>query len=370
MSNQNPTDVFFEKYDLNGLTLPNRLAVAPMTRVSANADGTVTERVANYYERWARGGFGLVITEGSFTDSEFSQTYLHQAGLARPEHARAWSTVVERLHDGGSLVFAQLQHGGGQSQGNAHRDGTVGPSAIAPRGEQLGMYRGSGPYRTPRELTHAELRDVRAGFVQSAKNAVDAGFDGVEVHGANGYLLDEFITDYLNERTDEYGGDVAGRIRFAVEVCQDVIDAVGSQITVGIRISQGKVSDNHHKWAGAEQEAAQIFVALRESGVDYVHTTEYRASAPLNSEGTKTLARVAKDHFGRTVIANGGMEVVADSRELLTTGAADVVAIGKAALADPSWPQTLRAGGDTNLPLPDGLLGPLADVKDLELELS
>jgi 2,4-dienoyl-CoA reductase-like NADH-dependent reductase (Old Yellow Enzyme family) len=144
------------------------------------------------------------------------------------------------------------------------------------------MYRGSGPYRIPETMTTEQIDQVRAAFVNAARLARDAGFDGVEIHGANGYLLDAFLTDYTNTRTDEYGGSVANRVRLATEVGADVAAAVGADSAVGIRISQGKVSDNHHRWAGREDDAAAIFSALAETGIDYIHTTEYRALARLS----------------------------------------------------------------------------------------
>ncbi|MGJ3558302.1 hypothetical protein ACR6C2_02275 [Streptomyces sp. INA 01156] len=122
---------------------------------------------------------------------------------------------------------------------------------MAPRGEQLSFYRGSGPYATPRALDARELADIRRGFADAARRARAAGFDGVEVHGANGYLLDQFLTDYLNRREDGYGGSVENRVRLAAEVVDEVLQAVGSEIAVGIRISQSKVSDFHHRWQAA-----------------------------------------------------------------------------------------------------------------------
>ena len=236
--------------------LSSRVALAPMTRISATEDGLVTEKMVSYYEAFARGGFSLLITEGIYTDTAYSQGYLYQPGLATDEQARSWATVVDAVHAAGSTIFAQLMHAGSQAQGSRFVDSTIGPSAVAPKGEQLGFYRGEGPYRVPGEITPAQMEEVRQGFVAAALGARDAGFDGVEIHGANGYLLDEFLTDYLNRRTDEYGGSPENRVRFAAEICRAVREAVGPDMTVGIRISQSKVSDHDHRWAGGAEEAA------------------------------------------------------------------------------------------------------------------
>ena len=305
--------------------LPNRVALAPMTRVSATEDGHATERMASYYSRFARGGFGLLITEGIYTDTAHSQGYLFQPGLATAEQADSWVKVVDAVHARGSRIFAQLMHAGAQAQGNRFVDSTIGPSAVAPKGDQLGFYRGEGPYREPEEATPAQMDEVREGFVKAALNAKAAGFDGVEIHGANGYLLDQFLTDYLNQRTDQYGGTPENRVRFAVEVSSAVRDAVGPDMSVGIRISQGKVSDYTHKWAGGADEAKTFFTALGGTGIDYIHTTEYRADAPAFGEEGASLAALAKQHTGLPVIANGNLDEPEAAAALIADGQADVI---------------------------------------------
>jgi 2,4-dienoyl-CoA reductase-like NADH-dependent reductase (Old Yellow Enzyme family) len=347
--------------------LKNRVARAPMTRVSATAEGVATPRIASYYGVYADGGFGLLITEGLYMDEQASQGYFFQPGIATPAHAEAWKPVVERVHSAGAKIFAQLMHAGSQSQGNARTTSTLAPSAVRPRGEQLAMYRGSGLYPMPEEMTAEQIRDVRRAFVTAAGLARDAGFDGVEIHGANGYLLDEFLTDYLNTRTDQYGGSVTNRVRLAAEISRDVAAAVGSDIATGIRISQGKVSDNQHRWAGGEDDAAIIFSALAETGIDYVHTTEYRALAPAFAGGQKTLAELAKQHSGLTVVANGHLDDPYDAASVIESGAADVIALAKPALANRNWPHLVRTGQTLAGDLPADLLGPVATVKDWEL---
>ncbi|WP_037859544.1 NADH:flavin oxidoreductase [Streptomyces sp. SCSIO 75703] len=360
-------DPLFSPFDLGGVRLGNRTALAPMTRVSATEDGLVTERNARYYEGFARGGFALVVTEGVYTDTEHSQGYLYQPGLATDAQGEAWRPVVEAVHAAGGAIFAQLMHAGAQAQGNRFREESVGPSAVAPRGEQLAFYRGGGPYRTPRALDAGEIARVRRGFADAARRAADAGFDGVEVHGANGYLLDQFLTDYLNRREDAYGGGVENRVRLAAEVLDEVLQAVGSEIAVGIRVSQSKVSDFHHRWAGGTEDAEAVFTTLARTGAHFLHTTEYRALDPAFPAGTETLARLARKFGGLPVIANGGLEDPRDARTALESGDADVVALGKGALAQRDWPHRVREGREiASEPHPD-ILAPLADIKDREL---
>lgn len=361
-------DPLFEPVRIGHLTLSNRVAVAPMTRVSARADGTVTDRNARYYERFARGGFGLVITEGIYPDTTYSQGYLHQPGLANDEQGDSWRAVVAAVHAGGAPIVAQLMHAGSQSQGNRHSRTTAGPSVVAPKGEQLAMYRGVGPFAAPHAMDRREITEARRGFVAAARRAVAAGFDGVEIHGANGYLLDQFLTDYLNRREDEYGGDVENRVRLLAEVCADVVDAVGSEVVVGVRVSQGKVSDAGHRWPDGEQDAEMIFSAVGAAGVHYVHTTEYDALAPAAAHGTASLAGLAKRYGATAVIANGQLGEPERARRALRSGEADVVALGKPALADRHWANTIRQGRSPRTELHPDQFNPLADVKDFELE--
>jgi 2,4-dienoyl-CoA reductase-like NADH-dependent reductase (Old Yellow Enzyme family) len=212
------------------------------------------------------------------------------------------------------------------------------------------------------------MAQVREGFVAAALHAKAAGFDGVEIHGANGYLLDQFLTDYLNLRTDEYGGTAENRVRFAVEISRAVRQAVGPDMSVGIRISQGKVSDHGHKWAGGADEAETIFTALAATGIDYIHTTEYRADAPAFGEEGSSLAGLAKQYSGLTIIANGSLDEPEAAAALVADGQVDVIALGKAALATRDWP--VRVKNNAELDELDGsVFSPVADVKDWELEV-
>ena len=360
-------DSLFTATSIGDVELANRIALAPMTRVSATAEGLPTDRMGRYYRRFADGGFALLITEGLYIDHHASQGYLFQPGIADSAQARCWQPIVAGVHDAGAKIFAQLMHAGSQSQGNPHTDNTWGPSAIPPKGEQLAMYRGSGPFARPLAMTDEHIGKVREAFVNAARTARDAGFDGVEIHGANGYLLDAFLTDYLNIRTDHYGGTVANRVRLAAEVCRDVVEAVGADVAVGIRISQGKVSDNYHRWAGGEQDAAVIFSILGETGIDVIHTTEYRSMAPAFVDCDKTLAALAKEYSGLAVIANGNLDHPKDAAAMVASGAADVIALAKPALANRDWPHRVSTGRPLSPDLPSGLLGPVANVKDWEV---
>lgn len=357
----------FQTKPLKNLVLPNAMVVAPMTRISASEAGVAGTRMQRYYARFARGGFGLVITEGIYIDDAWSQTYAFQSGLINEEQVAGWKSIVDELHQSGSKVIAQIQHAGALSQGNIYRDVTVAPSAVQPKGEQLPFYYGKGAYPLPEALTDADIQQIIANFADTAYRAVaDAGFDGVEIHGANGYLLDQFFTDYTNQRDDKWGGDIAGRLSLILAVIHAVREKVGDETVVGIRISQGKVNDFFHKWQEGAVGAATVFSLLAASGVDYIHLTEYEAWQPAFASDARSFVEIARQAAPEmTIIANGGLGEQARAEQVMTQGA-DLIALGKAALANPDWPQRVQQGSP--LAAFDGeLLSPVADVKASEL---
>lgn len=358
------SSTLFEPVALGPLQLPNRLAVAPMTRVSATADGHATARMADYYGAFATGGFGLIITEGIYTDKAYAQGYLFQPGLADEHQCDAWRAVADRVHAAGGKIVAQLMHAGAISQGNAHRSIAMGPSAVQPKGQQMSFYRGEGPYRRPCALSLAEISEAVQGFARAALCAREAGFDGVEIHGANGYLLDQFLTDYTNQRTDGYGGPLARRLRLGVETVHAVRQAVGRDFTVGYRVSQGKVNDFTHKWAGGEAEAAVVFETLSAAPLDYLHTTEFEAWQPAFGEG-HSLAALARRHGTVPVIANGALHSPVEAIGMVARGDADLVSLGRGALTHADWPRRLRDGQAIE-DFDRALLSPIADLANAD----
>ncbi|EJO32595.1 NADH:flavin oxidoreductase [Achromobacter marplatensis] len=343
------------------LRLANRLAVAPMTRVSATADGHATPLMADYYEAFAAGGFGLVITEGIYTDKAYAQGYIFQPGLADDAQRDAWRTVVDRVHAHGGRIIAQLMHAGALSQGNPYCTGTKGPSAVLPAGQQMAFYRGEGPYRLPDAMSADDIAQAIEGFAQAARRAQEAGFDGVEIHGANGYLLDQFLTAHTNLRQDRYGGSLENRLRVTAEVIQAVRQSTTQPFVVGVRSSQGKVNDFTHKWEGGEADAAQIFGTLGALPIDYLHTTEFEAwNAAFGAPGA-SLAALARRHVSVPVLANGSLHDATQAAGMLARQEADFVSLGRGALTHADWPLRLRAG-QAHEAFDRGLLAPIADL--------
>jgi len=334
-----------EPAQLNQLRLRNRAVLAPMTRVSAEPEGQPNELMRDYYQAFAEGGFGLLITEGTYTDIAYSQGYLNQPGLATEAQRDSWKPIVSAVHQAGAAIIAQLMHGGAQTQGNIHHARHVAPSAVQPAGMQLTFYSGEGPYATPAEMSEEEIREAIDGFAQAARHARDAGFDGVELHGANGYLIHEFMTAEFNQRSDRWGGDYKERLAFPLAVIDAVRASVGEDFVVGMRLSQGMVTDSRLKWEGGVEEAKVRLSTLADAGLDYLHITEYDVGAPAFAEGP-TLSAIAKASVSIPVIGNGNVTTGEQAQKLLDDGELDLVAIGKAALANHDWPLRVRDGDE------------------------
>lgn len=336
------TDSLARPVRVGGLVLDNPIAVAPMSRVSAGPSGIPTARMGEYYASFARGGFGLVITEGTYTDATFSRAYPDQPGLATEDQVRGWSEVVSAVHAAGGRIVAQLMHAGALSQ---VLESTIAPSPLPPRGTKMPEYGGGdGPFPVPRAASADDLDGVVRGFAAAAGAAVRAGFDGVEVHGANGYLLDQFVTDYTNLRDDGYGGSASGRARLTREVVEAVRRSVGDDAVVGLRLSQSKVNDVHHRWS--RPEAEELLRAIAGAPLDYVHVAsegrDWQEGARVD-EGM-TLTRLARDVVGVPVMANGGLGTADRARGVLDAGEADLVVLGRPAIVNPDWPSRVVEG--------------------------
>jgi 2,4-dienoyl-CoA reductase-like NADH-dependent reductase (Old Yellow Enzyme family) len=353
---------------LQSLALANRMVVAPMTRISASHEGHATDEMSRYYARFVAGGFGLIISEGTYTDRAWSQGYANQPGLSDIDQARAWRRVTDAIRARDGRIIAQLMHAGALSQANRFRIGTAAPSPVPPIGRQMVAYRGQGPYATPRQMSEQEIAEAIDGFAHAAVLALEvAGFDGVEIHGANGYLLDQFFTDYTNRRQDSWGGSIERRAQLTIEVVRTVRAAIGESALLGVRISQSKVNDPLHRWAQPDLTARTIFAGVADAGASYIHVTEADALQPASLTGGSTLIQLAhRAAPGLPIIANGGLQEPARALAALEHGAS-LIALGRGALANPDWPR--RVGyGDQPLELDPALLAPYANIKACEQE--
>ncbi len=327
---------------INNTNIPNRISVAPMSRVSTLGDGIPTEKMATYYTDFASGGFGLIISEGCYTDTHFSQAYPNQVGLTNASQETGWKHITSSVHAAGGRILLQLMHAGALSQ---HLSNTRAPSRITPLRKMLqGYSQAQGTYPTPHALNQSEIDTVIKGFVDTAIRAEYAGFDGVEIHAANGYLLDQFLTEYTNKREDSYGGSITNRIRLTSEIIQKIKSNVSPNFIVGTRLSQGKVNDFDYKWPDGENMAKTVFTQIANAGTDYIHfATEGKGfeHGALTVNGT-SLPKLARDITQLPIIANGGLHNIKLAEKIITEGHADFIALGTGALANPDFPNRLK----------------------------
>ncbi|MET3035887.1 NADH:flavin oxidoreductase [Chryseobacterium sp. NRRL B-14859] len=326
----------FQKANIWQRELMNRTAVAPMSRVSATAEGLATDEMMNYYSAFAAGGFSIIITEGIYTDVYSSKSYHNQPGLTNVQQSTSWEKITQAVHRFPSLIFAQLMHGGALSQ---YSENTLAPSAVQPVGVKMASYGGEGVFPMPKEMTLEDIRRMQQGFIDGAIHAHQAGFDGVEIHGANGYLLDQFLTPELNRRNDQYGGRMQNRFRVIAEIIEGIKASVPSDFIIGLRVSEGKVNDLTYRWANGIETAKELAEEIKVSRPDFVHiavqTGEWERDS-FYGEGI-SLASVIRKATGIPVIANGGFHSPDKAEAALNGNHADLLAIGKAALADPHW---------------------------------
>ncbi len=314
---------------LGAVPLRNRVVMAPMTRSRADADGNTTPLMREYYAQ--RASAGLIISEGVVV-SPRGKGYPNTPNLFTGRNAADWAQIVEGVHAEGGRIFAQLWHVGRMSHPLMQPDGglPVAPSAVAPEGE---LYTASGmtPFVAPRALETDEIAGIVAEFRRGAEVAKQAGFDGVEVHGANGYLIDEFLRDGTNHRTDAYGGSVENRMRFLREVVEAVSAVFGTD-RVGVRLSPTVAMGGIHD-SDPQGTFLQIAAALRPYGLAYLHVIEL-GSDDFDWQALRTA-------FGGTYIANGGFD--RDRAEsAIASGDADLVSFGVPFIANPDLVERFR----------------------------
>jgi len=347
----------FRPFTFGARVLSNRIVMAPMTR-RHSPNGVPGEDVAAYYARRARGGAGLIITEGVYIDHPGAPALTHVPLISGYEVVAAWNDVVDAVHAAGASIACQLWHTGpGRTLGLPPRptEPGYGPAEIQVDGALV-----------VKAMTTDDIADVVASYARGARQAQLIGFDGVEIHGAHGYLLDAFLWPRTNTRTDDYGGPIENRARFAVEVVMAIRKAVGPEFPVIFRFSQWKTTDYAARIADDEVELAAILRPLADAGVDVFHASARRFWEPAYPGSRKTLAALARELSGRPVIGVGSVgldrphESLAFRKKGASTAAGlasldplvdamsrdefDLVAVGRAMLADAAWAAKVCAG--------------------------
>ena len=324
----------FTSHTLGALTLPNRVVMAPMTRVRAAAGGLATPSMAAYYAQ--RATAGLIVTEG-VQPSLIGQSNPGTPGLHTDEQTDSWRPVTQAVHSNGGRIFAQLMHGGRVSHPETTGLAPVGPSAVPAVGAVF-TPTGPQPAPTPRALDTSEVAEHAHSYAHAARRAVDAGFDGVELHGANGYLISQFLSSNANLRTDLYGGSVANRIRFAVEAVAATVDAVGAERT-GIRLSPGATF-----WGVEDSDVPELYHALLTElarlELAYVHV-----EATADDDVLLGLRRA----WPGTLIMNpvlpmGPKQTGRSEADHWLAKGAELISFGRAFIANPDLVERLRTG--------------------------
>jgi N-ethylmaleimide reductase len=318
----------FSPVALGDLELANRVVMAPLTRMRCGAAGVPGDLVVEHYEQ--RAGVGLIITEGTYPNLE-SQAFVGQPGIVTEEQVEGWRRVASAVHERGGTIAMQVMHGGRVTHPDTNGGRrVVAPSAIAIDG-QTRTSTGKQPYPVPYALAADEARATLQDFVDASRRAVEAGLDGVEIHGANGYLLHEFLSPASNVRTDEYGGTPENRARFVVEVVTAVAEAIGAG-RVGLRISP------EHNIQDALETDRDDVLATYGTLVDQLQPLGLAYLSVLHSEPGGDLVQELRRRFGGHLIANsgfGGVTTREEAVQLIDSAHADAVAVGRAVIANP-----------------------------------
>lgn len=326
-----------EPVKVGTMSLRNRIVMAPMETRLSRPDGSVTQKMIDYYAERAKGGVGAVIVQNTHVDDKVSKSSLSASGVFSDHLIAGLSELAEAIKANGAVALLQIGHGGRQCAPGATGRQPVAPSPIPCK--VVGVM--------PREITLSEIEEVQNAFAEAARRAKQAGFDGVEIHGAHGYLINEFLSPYTNKRTDKYGGSLENRAIFALEIVEKIRDKVGDEFTVGYRMS----ADEYVSGGLTLKETSRFARMLEKASIDYVHVSAaiYETiphMVPPLYLGPANLVHLAegiKKAVSIPVITVGNHDVET-AEEALLEGKADLVALGRSLIADPKLPNKLASG--------------------------
>ncbi len=317
-------------------TLSNRLVMAPMTRSRAEHDGTPGQLAAEYYSQ--RASIGLIVAEGT-QPSDDAQGYLTTPGIYTDAHVAGWRKITSAVHNKGGHIFIQMMHAGRMSHPDNtphHRQG-VAPSAIAP-GAQIFTVEGMQEVPVPRALSREDIRQTIADFRFAARRAIEAGADGVEIHGANAYLIQQFFAPSANTRTDEYGGSIENRARFALEIAAAIVEEIGAERTA-IRLSPGSTLWGIDEGEEGPDLYRYLVAELNKLGLTYLH---------LMDQGNEPLLKDLRKLWSQTLILNRPGRARNLIGSDVSSGLADLEAYGQMVLANPDFTERLKFGAPMN----------------------
>jgi 2,4-dienoyl-CoA reductase-like NADH-dependent reductase (Old Yellow Enzyme family) len=349
------TDVLFKPFKLGNLELKNRIVMAPMTRTYSPGN-VPNDLVVEYYKRRAEGDVGLIVTEGTFIDHPSASGYPNVPALYGEEALAGWKKVIDAVHAAGGKIAPQIWHVGGIRKPGVEPGGDTpgySPSGMAFPGKVTGH-----------AMTKQDIDDMVAAYAKAAKDSKEIGFDAIELHGAHGYLIDQFFWDGTNQRDDEYGGDLAGRSRFAIEVIEAVREAVGPDFPIIFRFSQWKQQDYTARLVETPEQLEAFLKPLSDAGVDIFHCSTRRFWEPEFEGSDLNLAGWTRKLTGKPAITVGSVSLNADFLpedgfvEFKSAEPAsldnliarmegdefDLVAVGRALIANPDWAKQVQQG--------------------------
>lgn len=338
------TTTLFTPITLGKLQLKNRIVMAPLTRCRATGN-VPNELMVEYYR--LRADAGLIIAEGT-SPSVNGLGYARQPGLISDEQVQGWHQVTDAVHQAGGKIVIQLMHTGRVSHPANMQAGAkiLAPSALAAPGEMWTDTSGMQPYPVPAAMTETDITQAIAEYVQAAKNAMAAGFDGIELHGANGYLIDQFLNTATNQRTDHWGGSIENRIRFAVEIAKATAAAIGAE-HIGMRISPYGVFNGAASDAEMDAMYLALIAELNKMGLVYIHIVDHSAmGAPEVSPSLKAAIRA---NFKGRYIMSGGYDLARANSDL-DAARGDLVAFGRPFISNPDLVEKLKNGSELTPP--------------------
>jgi N-ethylmaleimide reductase len=348
--------MLFDSFQLRSTPLSNRIVMSPLTRSRASDNNTANSLMATYYAQ--RASAGLIITEGT-SPSPNGLGYARIPGLFNDAQVRGWKLVTDAVHAKGGKIVVQLMHTGRVShQANLPAGAQVlGPSPETCPGEMWTDTQGSQPHTQPRAMTEADIQAVVGEYATAARLAIQAGFDGIELHAANGYLLEQFLNANINRRTDGFGGNAEGRNRLVLEVARAAAKEIGAE-RVGIRLSPHGVVNSAGAFEGADEQYLDLVKQLSTLGLMYVHVLDHSAmGTPPVPAKLKADLRAA---FNGPFILAGGLSK-ASAEQALSEGLADLTAMGRAFIANPDLVERLRQDASLNAPAPETFYTPGAE---------
>jgi 2,4-dienoyl-CoA reductase-like NADH-dependent reductase (Old Yellow Enzyme family) len=339
--------ILFSKYESSAITLKNRIVMPPMSRYAANDNGFPSPELIDYYLARAKKNVGLLIIEAASIDSTLSKSYINGLGFYTKSHSEIWKPVVKKIKSFGASVFIQLYHAGRLTTQNVCGATPIAPSAITPMKQRSHLmnvidnkgvhFQGLDEFITPREITVEEIQDVQNKFESSCELAAEAGFDGVDLHGAHGNLIHQFLSKHTNQRRDKYGDD---QYLFITELLGKCRNAMPKEILLTLRLSQHMVDFSFIRYSKKMMDLEEI-VKRTEQFVDIYSCSEVLAGSPMFGHN-RSLSEEVRSFTKKTIITSGQINTVSHAEKLLNSGNTDLVAFGRLLISNPDLVDLLQ----------------------------